>query len=853
MTNRPALTRLDALRGLRVSIWEAVWSTVWATLTGGAFQTGFALMLGASPVALGVMSGLPAAVGLLQIPGSLYVEKRGERKGFVAGAAVAGRLLWLPILFLPFLLPRPFSLWAFLLVLTVSSALLTVTVPAWTSWMSDLVPPQSRGRYFGQRNMLAGVVTMLAPLPAGAFLDQAVKYNRFDPRIAFAVLFGLASVAAVGAWTMIRRQPEPPMERHNNGDAPVNPLRSLSVPLADSGFRRFLVFSATLVVGQSLAGQFFMAWQLDRNGLNLPYLTVQILGAVAAGAGLLATPVWGYLLDKYGSRPVLMISCAGVIAAPLIWVFTTPGALFLNLALIVLLNLFSGVFWGGVGMAQFNLLLGVTPDPRSRGTYVAMFSAVTGIVGGAAPVAGGALMALFAPVHAQWGPYLTLNNYKILFLITAVIRVVCLLLVSRVRESEGRAVVGTRDVLERLTVTARPVTSFFELRRLSRPTGENERRGAIAHLSELRSPLAVEELIAALDDVSGPVRQGAVRALGEIGDHRATLPLAAKLFDPAADIGEAVAHALGFLGDKTALPALMQAANGPDAGVCVAALKALGRLGDPAALPALEQALDPAHPTACETACASLALIAPLLNRDDVRRVVGESLLPLLAAPHAGVARGVRLAAARALLSLARPAADEEMRAGVASRLAREDDRAVSAQIALALAAIGCEAQSEPDALAHDLLSVLDRTGDNGLAYKQALQAVASVGLSDDAFYPYLGLSEAARDEAANKLIEEMARKAARDRDAHRQAALIALGETYARGHYAECLIAAAALVPPKGETFVMPINGVDSSDFNEADYARATFAALAMRADARQTATALEALLGILLLRALA
>jgi len=192
------LSRIEVVRGLRTSIWEAVWATVWAVLVTGAFQTGFALQIGATPFALGLLAGLPAAVNLLQLPASLYVERRGERRIFVGVSAVSGRLIWLPILLIPFLLPRDGQLAVFLALLTLSSALLSIVVPAWTSWMSDLVPAPSRGQYFGKRNMLAGIVAMIVPVPAGAFLDQAVKYGRFDPRLGFAVLFGIACLAALG-------------------------------------------------------------------------------------------------------------------------------------------------------------------------------------------------------------------------------------------------------------------------------------------------------------------------------------------------------------------------------------------------------------------------------------------------------------------------------------------------------------------------------------------------------------------------------------------------------------------------------------------------------------------------------
>lgn len=752
-TKQAPLGRLEVARGLRVSLWEAVWSTVWAVLTTGFFQTGFALFLGASPFALGLLAGLPAAVNLLQLPASLYAERRGERKPLVAVSSLLGRLLWIPILFVPFVLPPGARLPVFLVLLVLSSASLAVSVPAWTSWISDLVPAGSRGQYFARRNMLASVVTMIAPLPAGAFLDQAVKYNQFDPRIGFAVLFGLAAIAAVGAAVMLNRQPEPPRERSENSVS-ANLVQSLTAPLSDRAFRPFLLFAALMVCGQTLAGQFFTAWQVGRDALNLPYLTVQILGVFAAGAGLAATPLWGYLSDKYGARPVLVLSTVGTITAPLIWTLTRPGAGWINLALIVLLNICSGASWAGVGLTQFSMLIG-SVSPEKRSTYVAMFSAVNGIVGGVSPILGGSLMGLLEPFHVGSGPN-ALNNYKILFLLTALIRVVCAGLLTRVHAGTDRP---TRYVLDQLA-NARPLTSYRALRRLSQPSNEQARQETVEALTEIKSPLAVEELVEALDDVSSGVRERAVRALGAIGDARAVGALAAKLGDPVAGIGEIAADALGEIGDAAATPFLIRAAHGPDANVRVAALRALARLADPTAFPALLAALDLSRPTSCEAACRALGQTA--MGKPGLTSAQAEEALPrLLYLLSQEAERGLRFAAARALDAFApllqtRPDAYEALR----TRAHEEADAAVLAQEASALGRLGRATGQNLEETARLLLSILDRPGLSGLAYKQILEAVADHVLRPGAFYPYLGMNEAARDQAAARLLTELRREA---------------------------------------------------------------------------------------------
>ena len=764
------LTKLNILRGLRISMWEGAFATVWTVLTQGPFQIGFARQLGASDFHLGLLAALPAAVGLLQLPASLWADRLGSRRRFIGVSAALGRLLWLPIALLPFFVSGALRLPAFLGLLLLSSALLTVTVPAWTSWMSDLVPAEMRGRYFARRNTLAGIVAMLVPLPAGWALDLAVKHHRYAPRLGFALLFGIACLAALVSLFLLLRQPEPPRAARSAGE---NPLKTLGAPLADPNFRRFLAFSAAVVAGQSLAGQFFVAWQLDSGGLNLPYLAVQLLGAVASGAGLASMPLWGWLSDKYGGRPVLMIGAWGTLSAPLIWLFTDPShALWTNAALIVLLNLLSGASWAAVGLTQFNLLLRLAPDEK-RGTYVAVLSAATGLVGFVAPILGGALMTALAPVRLSLGS-LTLNNFKCMFALTDLVRLGALLLLRGVKD-EGS--VATRHVLGRL-VSSGPALTISPLRKLTGGGDQRSRRDAAQKLGAVGSPLAVEELIAALDDVSPDVRHAAARALGDIGDPRAVPALAAKLSDLSAGIGEQAAHSLGFIGDRAATAPLIAAVSGPDASVRLAALRALARLADPESALALVAQLTTAHPSRCEVACAALAALGENLP-ESARRETRERLTFLLAQE---VDRGMRLAAARALEALA-PVLSEAFDA-VADRLTREFEPAVVAIGAGALARLDRDRAPGP------ILALLPRLSDDRLARRQALTALADCVLEPGAFYPYLSLGPLERDAAASRRLKEAGKRR------HREAEFAGVLERFAAGDTPGTLAAIRALAP---------------------------------------------------------
>src|SRR4051794_36006171 len=70
-------------RGLRLSIAEGALSNIHVTVCGGAFVTGFALLLGAGDFELGLIAALPFIGQLFQFVGAYLEERLGERRRLV--------------------------------------------------------------------------------------------------------------------------------------------------------------------------------------------------------------------------------------------------------------------------------------------------------------------------------------------------------------------------------------------------------------------------------------------------------------------------------------------------------------------------------------------------------------------------------------------------------------------------------------------------------------------------------------------------------------------------------------------------------------------------------------------------
>ena len=749
------LNRMQIRKALRLWSVEGSVTVVQTTLTSGVIQTGFAIYLGCSDFIISLLAAIPAFVGLLQLFSSYFAQRYGNRKAIVRYTCAASRLLWLPMLLIPFsMLPHKAWVPAFLLLTLLSSALINIANPLWTAWISDLVPENHRGRYFGVKNMYGGIVGMLASVAAGYFLDAVKKHRLLTDPAAFGTLFGISVLCGIVSFFLGGASPDVPGGGTANAEDLSSGTRAAIAyykkPFVDKNFLKIIMFYAGFLVAQSIAGQFFVVNQIKY--LRLNYTAFQLLAAVSSLASLAVMPLWGYLADKYGNKPILMISCALVIIPPFQWLLSSPDGIpglwmfdahhVLHISYdklnIAVLNTIAGVGWAGVGLTQFNMMIGEAP-PENRTVYVSAIAAVSGLAGGIAPVAGGALLTLMRhvtfPTH---GPIR--NGYHVLFVISGILRAGFLLMLPGIDE---RGSTTTGYVLGQLR-SSRPLASITNIRKLTRPNSAVERQRAAQNLARIKSPVAVEELVKALDDVSLPVREQAALALGEIGDVRALPSLVAKLKDPAAGITSHAAIALGKIGSGVAFPALAAAAQLGPPSRQLAAIEALGQMED--------------------------------------TRVTG--ILVLLASNHDPA---VRVVAIRSLSEREDP--DSEI--ALVARLKLETDHATIAVISDSLGRLGTGYSISP------LLDAL-RGSSSPTVRKAILNSLGSLVGGRDAFYPILALDPHARDEMVSKMlisIQKRYRRSQPNFDANDVAALCRHAVvSYAQNDIYSCLAKASEI-----------------------------------------------------------
>jgi MFS family permease len=347
-----------------------------------SFMPLFALAYGASAGQIGWLTAIANLLGVLALfPGARAIEYVGQRKPIVAWTAGgAGRLALLALACLPLFGFSPLvAIFAIIGLNGLRSFMDNFANPAWTALVADIVPDSIRGPYFSHRNIAMGLAALIIVPLAGWLIKMGNNASGF-PLLGYQVIFFLAfSIGLVGTLTF-QRIPEPPPAslatvKHRRGDL----RRAIK---KSPGFLGFVISAFVWNMAVQIAAPFFPMYLV--NHLHASPAMVGILAGVTSLSALVGLRLFSRLVDKKGSLWVQGLSGLLIPILPLLWLgVTTPGQ-------VLFIDMFGGVLWAGYNLANFNLLLALSPTEQ-RPRAVALYQ--TAVFGSAmiGPLLGGYL------------------------------------------------------------------------------------------------------------------------------------------------------------------------------------------------------------------------------------------------------------------------------------------------------------------------------------------------------------------------------------------------------------------------------------------------------------------------------
>lgn len=353
--------------------------------------------ISASATQLGILSAVWQIATLAQVPCAFLAETMPRRKPLWAVASILHRLLWATPAVLPWLLPDQHHLWPLILIvaLGLSNILANVGTASWFSWMADLVPPETAGKFWATRQSILSLVMVAATALYGWILDH---FNS-PPFLGFQIVFVLCSLTGVADIALHCWVHEPEHKLHQSR---VGWRTRLRQPFEKKGFRiltgalaGWVAAQAVLGYTMGVPGYFSMVHLKETFGSS--YSEASLLFIAACVGAVAATPALGRWIDRAGAGAVLLrLSIWGPVSM-LPWLLLRPGLVEvgpLSLPSAVLwigiAGLFQGAIYTGGLLCQYRLLQMHTA-PTGRTVAMALHCSLVGTAGAIAAIGAGLL------------------------------------------------------------------------------------------------------------------------------------------------------------------------------------------------------------------------------------------------------------------------------------------------------------------------------------------------------------------------------------------------------------------------------------------------------------------------------
>lgn len=531
----------------------------------------FAAELGLDNDQIGLLGGIMPflqVAGLLAIP---LIAWFGVRT--VSVFAQTARFVFLALLLVtPFVADQPDKVFVLLLVAMLGFSLLrAVAEAAVLPWSQEFQPPQSRGLIAGRIALFYVPVALIVSWLIQLWLDSQEGLWRFYPVFVIGILLGIVGGLCLLGLGGGRRLTVAPHSDFATGVQTLKTsLAALTEPLLDRNFLVFLAASSLQYVVICSSSLFLLIFFRDLGVASGTLVLLSALISIGSAPGMM---VAGWLLDRYGTRPVYVLLMTGqaalFLALPLISA-ETPGLLPVAAAVFLLCGLFLNPALAVAGI----YLLNVVP-PDAKVAYTNIHYITVGLVAGAATSAAGFLLALLASHPVSLGD-IAVEPFAAFFLLAAILSVLSGLAFHRLREEHGLSV---RGFLANFT-KGQPIRALMGIKQITGETSEELRRQTAYALGSFGSSLAKKELIEALRDPSFEVRLEAVRALGQLPPHDDVVVALTRMLslDGLIELQHSSLESLGRIRATTAAPLVAGFLDHPNPLLRARAIRSLGEM-----------------------------------------------------------------------------------------------------------------------------------------------------------------------------------------------------------------------------------------------------------------------------------
>jgi MFS family permease len=386
----------------------------------GAAETyfgAFGVFLGGTPLQIGALATVPPLIGAMaQTIGMRLAERVASRRDVIVRCIRTQAVLCL-LFGLVSLLGNTdgWSLWALIALVSLYHITIGLIAPLWNSLIGDLVPPTSRGEFFGYRNKWMAIVTFAGVVAGGEVIHLFAGQGL--GAIGYGCIFAIASLSRLLSGVLMKAVPDAAI--HVPDDSKFS-FWQFIVRARQSNFVRFVLFVSAMNFATAISGPYFAMYML--NDLHLSYREYMMVVAAVVLVQFAVMRSWGALSDQFGNRQIMRVCGTLVSINPILWLVSS------NFWWVVFIQLYSGLFWAGFNLAAANFVFDAVTAPK-RARCFAYQSIVNGVLVFVGSAIGGYVATnVSSAANAPFAFLVAESSFLVLFVASGMLRMLVMLL-----------------------------------------------------------------------------------------------------------------------------------------------------------------------------------------------------------------------------------------------------------------------------------------------------------------------------------------------------------------------------------------------------------------------------------------
>ncbi|MEM0465625.1 MAG: MFS transporter [Candidatus Pacearchaeota archaeon] len=335
-------------------------------IEGGAFSimdgfglryiTPYALALKSPNYIIGFLSSFPQLIGNFGQILTLKLMRKYSRKKILLITVFTQAFLWIPLLLtglIYYFFNINTSLAIFLLITFYTLLIFSGSLPspAWNSWMKDIIK-ENKGDYFGNRNRVINIITVLSMLLTGIILNHFKDDNVI---LGFAIIFFIAFLGRLFSGFLFINQYEPEFKFEEEY---YFSFAEFVKKMKNNNFGRFVIFISLISLTTAIAAPFFSVYMLKNLGFS--YIEFTIVSICSIVVTSIFMPFWGRYTDKVGTVKVMKITGLFLFTVPIGYVITFFLIKYnlgqLSFPILIITECFSGFIWAGFNLSAANFI-----------------------------------------------------------------------------------------------------------------------------------------------------------------------------------------------------------------------------------------------------------------------------------------------------------------------------------------------------------------------------------------------------------------------------------------------------------------------------------------------------------------